>query len=133
MSRSRDLKKWGGVVEEPGLDGKLRAKNILTVEEQMVKDNFARFGLLDDQVKFVKGYFNDTLPTVRERYGLSQIALLRIDGDLYSSTMDVLQNLYPLVAPGGWIILDDWPLPPSGPHAFHLGSRLGLHTSWGGG
>ena len=36
-----------------------------------------------------------------------------VDGDLYSSTMDVLENLYSLVSPGGYVIFDDYPLPQS--------------------
>lgn len=108
-----DERQWGGHVWERAPGGREKKKNILTVEEQLVQDNFKRFGLLDDQVKFVKGYFNDTLPDPESRYGLKQIAVLRVDGDLYSSTMDVLKNLYPLVAPGGYVILDDWPLPQS--------------------
>jgi hypothetical protein len=110
--RNLDMKQWGGQVTERGIDGHMTEKNILTVEGQFVEDNFKRFGLLDDKVKFLVGYFNDTLPTVRDR-GLSKIAVLRVDGDLYSSTMDVLENLYSLVSPGGYVIFDDYPLPQS--------------------
>jgi O-methyltransferase len=73
-----------------------------------VKSNFARFGLLDDQVRFLQGWFKDTLPTAP----IQKIALLRLDGDLYSSTMDSLSNLYSKVSPGGYVIVDDyfsWP------------------------
>merc|ERR1719231_1423366 len=79
----------------------------------MVRNNFERYGLLDDQVELVKGYFNNSLPSIKEKRGLQKIAVLRVDGDLYESTMDVLKNLYPLVQPGGWIVLDDWSLPQS--------------------
>merc|ERR1711862_469887 len=79
---------------------------------ELVADNFRRFGLYDNQVKFLKGFFSDTLPKAKD-HGLTQIALLRVDGDLYSSTMDVLTNLYDKVAPGGYIIFDDYPLPQS--------------------
>jgi hypothetical protein len=113
ITQKMDEQQWGGSVWERAPGGKQKRKNILTVEEQLVRDNFKRFGLFDDQVKFVKGYFNDTLPLAKSEYGLEQIAVLRVDGDLYSSTMDVLKNLYPLVAPGGYVILDDWPLPQS--------------------
>ena len=74
--RNLDMKQWGGQVTERGIDGHMTEKNILTVEGRFVEDNFKRFGLLDDKVKFLVGYFNDTLPTVRDR-GLSKIALLR--------------------------------------------------------
>jgi O-methyltransferase len=69
-----------------------------------VKKNFARFGLLDDQVKFLKGWFRDTLPTAP----INQLALLRADGDLYESTRDSLVNLYPKVSQGGYVIVDDY-------------------------
>jgi hypothetical protein len=83
-------------------------RDYLAVTLDQVKANFERFGLLDDQVKFLKGWFCDTLPTAP----IERIALLRMDGDLYSSTMDALKYLYPKVSPGGYVIVDDynsWP------------------------
>jgi len=59
-------------------------------------------------VVFLKGWFRDTLPTAPTQ----QLALLRLDGDLYESTMDTLINLYDLVAPGGIVIIDDWGVLP---------------------
>jgi O-methyltransferase len=82
--------------------------DFLKVSLEQVKSNFEKFDLLDDQVKFLKGWFCDTLPTAP----VKQIAVLRLDGDLYSSTMDALQNLYHLVSKGGYVIVDDyysWP------------------------
>lgn len=78
------------------------------VSLEKVKSNFERFGMLDDQVKFLKGWFCDTLP----KAPIEKLAILRLDGDLYSSTMDSLENLYPKVSPGGYVIVDDyysWP------------------------
>jgi hypothetical protein len=57
------------------------------------------------QVQFVKGWFNDTLPG---RAPDEPIALLRLDGDWYDSTMVCLEALYERVVPGGLIILDDY-------------------------
>jgi O-methyltransferase/8-demethyl-8-(2,3-dimethoxy-alpha-L-rhamnosyl)tetracenomycin-C 4'-O-methyltransferase len=76
----------------------------LSVGLEAVKQNFSRYDLLDDQVMFVKGLFRDTLP------GLKPITLsiLRLDGDLYSSTMDTLIHLYDRVSPGGFIVADDY-------------------------
>ena len=76
----------------------------LAVDLAMVRDNFARFGLLDDQVEFVKGWFRDTLPALRGHTW----AIIRLDGDLYESTMDALENLYDDLAIGGWLIVDDY-------------------------
>jgi hypothetical protein len=69
-----------------------------------VKGNFAKFDLLDERVQFVKGWFCDTLPLAP----IEQIAVLRMDGDLYASTRDVLINLYDKVSPGGYVIIDDY-------------------------
>lgn len=79
----------------------------LAVDLEEVKANFVRYGLLDEQVTFVKGWFRDTLPTLRGHTW----SVLRLDGDLYESTMDALVNLYPGLAPGGWIIVDDYEIP----------------------
>jgi hypothetical protein len=79
-------------------------RDYLAVSLAQVKANFERFGLLDDQVRFLKGWFRDTLPTAP----IQRIALLRMDGDLYSSTMDALKYLYPKVSPGGYVIVDDY-------------------------
>jgi hypothetical protein len=67
---------------------------------------FSKLGLSRDSVFLVEGWFQDTLPVHRDRIG--QIALLRIDGDWYESTLCCLQNLYDLVSPGGWVIIDDY-------------------------
>ena len=69
-----------------------------------VKANFARYGLLDDQVVFLKGLFKDTLPVAPVR----SIALLRLDGDLYESTRDGLEHLYGKLSSGGSLIADDY-------------------------
>jgi O-methyltransferase len=69
-----------------------------------VRGNFARYGLMDDQVTFIKGYFNETLPSAP----ISQLAILRVDADLYESTMDVLETLYPKLSVGGYAIFDDY-------------------------
>ncbi len=81
----------------------------LAVSLEEVKRNFETYGLLDDNIHFLKGWFKDTLVHTPS----DGLALLRLDGDLYESTMDSLTNLYDLVAPGGIVIVDDWGvLPP---------------------
>jgi len=76
------------------------------VDLAKVKGNFARYGLLDEQVQFLPGWFHETLPTAP----IEQLALIRLDGDFYSSTMDTLTHLYPKLSPGGYVIIDDWGL-----------------------
>jgi len=81
--------------------------DFLRVGVEEVKSNFGKYGLLDDSVIFVKGWFKDTLPTLQ----ISSIAVLRLDGDMYESTMDALKALYNKVSLGGYIIVDDYCIP----------------------
>lgn len=76
----------------------------LRVSLEQVQANFAKYDLLDDQVCFLKGWFKDTLPTAP----IQQIAVLRLDGDLYESTLDALMHLYPKLSIGGYVIVDDY-------------------------
>jgi O-methyltransferase len=82
----------------------LSSVQMLKVSIEQVKDNFEKFGLLDGQVKFLKGWFSDTLPEAP----INKLAILRLDGDMYNSTMDALKNLYPKVSKGGYVIVDDY-------------------------
>jgi O-methyltransferase len=76
----------------------------LAVSLEAVQENFRKYDLLDDQVKFLKGWFKDTLPVAP----IDRIAILRLDGDMYASTMDALQALGHKVSPGGFVIVDDF-------------------------
>jgi O-methyltransferase len=77
---------------------------ILGVPEAEVRANFQRYGLLDDQVRFLPGWFKDTLHDAP----IDRIAVLRLDGDLYESTIQALDALYPRLSPGGFCIIDDY-------------------------
>ncbi len=76
----------------------------LAVSMDQVKNNFEKYNLLDDQVMFLKGWFKDSLPTAP----IEKLSILRLDGDLYESTMDAIKNLYPKLSVGGYIIVDDY-------------------------
>jgi len=76
----------------------------MAVSLDEVKANFARYGLLDERVHFLKGFFNQTLP----QNPIGPISILRIDADLYQSTVDVLTHLYARLSPGGYAIFDDY-------------------------
>jgi O-methyltransferase len=76
----------------------------LSVGLRDVRENFARYGLLDDRVQFLPGWFRDTLSSAP----IEQLAVLRVDGDLYESTIDALESLYPKLSPGGYCIIDDY-------------------------
>ena len=79
----------------------------LAVDLEQVQTNFEGYDLLTDQVKFVKGWFSDTLPGLE----VEKLALLRLDGDMYESTIVALENLYPKLSVGGYVIVDDYGLP----------------------
>ena len=81
-----------------------KMSHTLGVSLEQVKANFTRYGLLDEQVRFLVGWFKDTLPTAP----IKQLAVLRLDGDMYSSTMDALQSLYHRLSLGGYVIIDDY-------------------------
>lgn len=85
-------------------DEVLHANPYLAVSLEQVKANFERYGLLDEQVRFLKGWFKDTLPQAP----VERLALLRLDGDYYESTMDALVHLYPKLSLGGFVIVDDY-------------------------
>ncbi len=76
----------------------------LAIDLETVQEHFKRYELLDNSVHFLKGWFADTLPNA----GVKQLAILRLDGDLYSSTLEVLEALYERVSPGGFVIIDDY-------------------------
>jgi len=69
-----------------------------------VKRNFEKYGLLDDRVRFVKGFFADTLTELP----VERLALIRVDADMYGSTMVALEALYHKLSPGGFLIIDDY-------------------------
>ena len=66
--------------------------------------NIERAGVSTSRLRVVAGWFNETLPPP----SLRSISFLRVDGDLYGSTLDSLRRLYPLVEAGGAIYIDDY-------------------------
>ena len=72
-----------------------------------VRKNIDRFGLLDDRIVFVPGFFADSLKQVSGE----KFAVIRLDSDSYDSVQTSLEYLYPLVARDGVVIIDDWHLP----------------------
>ena len=77
---------------------------ILSCSLKDVQNNFKAYGLLDEQVQFLQGWFKDTLPIAP----IKKISLLRLDGDLYESTHLALKHLYPNLSSGGFVIVDDY-------------------------
>lgn len=87
----------------------------LGVGADQVRHNFERYGLLDERVEFLVGWFKDTLPTAP----IDQLALMRLDGDMYESTIQAIEALYPKLSPGGFCIVDDF-----GSHASQAGQAI---------
>lgn len=87
----------------------------LQVGVDQVRHNFERYGLLDDQVRFLVGWFKDTLPAAP----IERLAVLRLDGDMYESTMQAIDVLYPKLSPGGYCIVDDYGNVPGCKRAIH--------------
>lgn len=85
-------------------DSSFHLQRGFAVPLQEVRRNFEKYGLLDDQVEFVKGWFCDTLPRLAGR----RWAVIRLDGDMYQSTYESLSNLYSRLSPGGYVIIDDF-------------------------
>lgn len=84
--------------------GDLSGFDQLAVAKERVAAGFERYGLLDDRVHFLEGWFEDTLPAAP----VDQLAVLRLDGDYYASTIVALEALEPKVAPGGFVVVDDF-------------------------
>lgn len=96
----------------------------LAVGLDEVKRNFEKYGLLDDRVRFLPGWFRDTLPTAP----IQRLALLRLDGDLYESTIIALTALYPRLSPGGFVIIDDYALATSRAAVDDYRRELGINA-----
>jgi O-methyltransferase len=82
----------------------LHTRDELAVSLDAVREHFRQFGVLDEHVHFIQGWFRDTLPALADH----RWAVIRLDGDLYESTMDGLRHLHPGLSPGGFCIIDDY-------------------------
>ena len=101
--------------QDQGVDLSKSVAPFLAVGLDEVRELFARYDLLDDRVRFLKGWFRDTLFTAP----IARLAILRLDGDLYESTMDALVALYDKVSAGGFVIVDDYHTNPTCQAAIH--------------
>ena len=80
--------------------------DFLSISKEEVKHNFKKYDLLDEQVVFLKGWFKDTLPNAP----IEKLSVMRLDGDMYQSTIEALTCLYPKLSVGGYCIIDDYAL-----------------------
>jgi hypothetical protein len=96
----------------------------LAIPREDVEANFRRYGLLDERVIFLAGWFRDTLPAAP----IDRLAVLRLDGDMYESTIQALDALYHKVSPGGFVIVDDYVLKPCAQAVDEFRARHGIHA-----
>ncbi len=82
----------------------LHTRSGLSVGADQVRHSFERYGVLDDRVKFLVGWFKDTLPGAP----IDALSVMRLDGDMYESTWQAIEALYPRLSPGGFCIIDDF-------------------------
>ncbi|KAL7516729.1 hypothetical protein ACHAWX_001713 [Stephanocyclus meneghinianus] len=90
----------------------------LEVASEIVAGSFNRYGLLDRNVVFAKGFFNETMPPLSKH--VEELSVMRLDGDMYESTVDVLYHLYDKLSIGGYVIMDD--VSKTGEKSKHLNS-----------
>ena len=93
----------------------LHTRGGLSVGADQVRHNFERYGLFDDRVKFLVGWFKDTLPTAP----IEALSVMRLDGDMYESTIQAIEALYPKLSKGGFCIIDDF-----GSHSSQAGQAV---------
>jgi O-methyltransferase len=89
-------------------DGSLQPANTLIAAQSDVETLFDEIGYPRDHLHLHVGWFQDTVPPAASAIG--PIAILRLDGDLYDSYVTPLEQLWDLVVPGGFVVIDDWVL-----------------------
>jgi O-methyltransferase len=94
----------------------------LAISREAVEENFHKYGLLDERVVFLEGWFKDTLPAAP----VERLSVLRLDGDMYESTIQPLEALYHKVSRGGSVIVDDYFLKPCAAAVDEFRSREGI-------
>jgi len=80
------------------------ANGLLAVPKEEVKALFERYGLWDENIELLEGDYEETLAEVP----IKTLAVIRIDGDSYESTIQALENLYSKLSDGGFVIVDDY-------------------------
>lgn len=88
--------------------GLLETTGVSSHSLESVLQNFERYELPTDNLKLVKGWFEETVEPNADKIG--DIALLRLDGDLYRSTFVCMKHLFPKLVKGGILIIDDYQL-----------------------
>lgn len=99
------------------LEARLKTTKLSVGSLAQVQENFRKWQVERGNTLYHKGWFQHTIPGLN----LAPIAFLRLDGDLYESTMTCLDHLYDQVAPGGYVWLDEWGMPDG------IGGKQAIH------
>jgi hypothetical protein len=91
-ARERDERPWSGMFGGENFN------------EESVRETVLSTGYPEGRIHLVRGPVEDTLPAQSP----GALALLRLDTDWYESTRHELEHLYPLLADGGVLIIDDY-------------------------
>jgi len=95
-----------GNIYFPGKEGELVSSGISNHSLEEVQNRLKESGVNYEHITWVKGWFQDTLPSFNLRN--KTIAILRLDCDLYASAKVCLEKFLPSMMEGGTIILDDY-------------------------
>jgi hypothetical protein len=90
------------ILSEPEIPGGTPWRAVSTLDE--VQRNMRSVGYPDERIHYVEGRVEDTVPQEAPH----EIAILRLDTDWYESTKHELVHLFPRIAPGGVLIIDDY-------------------------
>ena len=64
--------------------------------------------LREERLRFVVGFFNESLPALLAAEPDVRFAVVRLDGDTFASAFEATSLLYPCLAPGGFVVIDDF-------------------------
>jgi hypothetical protein len=96
-------------IKVSGLDVHSHTYEILNNNNvQRVMKDAQAVGLDMSRLRFVEGYFNDSLPALIRAEPALQFAVVRLDGDTFFSTYEAIEILYPHLSPDGFLIVDDY-------------------------
>lgn len=106
-----------------GRDGALVSSGISVCTRGQVDAHLKEWGIDASLVRFHEGWFQNTLPLC----GIGDIAFLRLDADLYESTLCCMRNLYDRVSKGGVVFADDWKMNGCKQAVFDYMAQTGTH------
>jgi len=101
---------WAALIQQPvskSSHSTLRPTGYFKASQEKVHEILDRMHVAE-AVYIEKGWFQNTLPAVKDKIG--PIAFMRLDGDIYESTKVPLEILFDQISKGGYIVIDDFHL-----------------------